>query len=148
MRSNAYQQMVRDFMVMADRLNRQATYDYARNGGHAGAPEQPTLHLPVDVYATDDAFVVNAYLPGVSPETVEIVFEGEALTIRGGFAPLPAEARLIRSELFHGRFERRITFQVPVDADSIAAEYNNGLLTLRVPKAEVIKPKQIKVQVR
>jgi HSP20 family protein len=148
MRSNAYQQMVRDFMVMADTLNRRAAYDYVRNGGHAGAPEQPTRHLPIDVYATDEAFVVNAYLPGVSPENVEIVFEEEALTIRGGFAPLPEEARLIRGELFHGRFERRVTFQVPVDADNIAADYNNGLLTLRMPKAEAIKPKQIKVQVR
>ena len=87
-------------------------------------------------------------MPGVNPEDVEITFEGEELTIRGSFQALPEEVNLIKRELYHGSFERKVNFNVPVNADAIEATYSNGVLTLRVPKAEEIKPKQIKVQVK
>ena len=54
----------------------------------------------------------------------------------------------VKSELFHGEFERRLSFNVPVDVDGIEALFENGVLTLTVPKAEEIRPKQIKVQVK
>jgi HSP20 family protein len=50
--------------------------------------------------------------------------------------------------LFHGRFERRVGFNVPIDPDNIRADFHNGLLTLTVPKAEAVRPRQIKVQAR
>ena len=153
MRTNTYDQFVRDFVEMADVMNRRLNvhpYDYARNGGSNGetAAATRTFRLPIDAYATEDAFVLNAYVPGVNPEAVEITFEGEELTIRGKFEPRPEEVEFIKHELFHGSFERRVTFNVPVNADGIEATYSNGVLTLRVPKAEEIKPKQIKVQVK
>jgi HSP20 family protein len=153
MHANPYNQMVRDFVEMADAVNRRMNapqYDYARNGGHAGeaAPAPRTLRLPIDAHATEDAFVLSAYVAGVAPENVEITFEGEELTIRGSFAPQPEGVDFLKRELFHGGFERRVTFNVPVDADAIDATYSNGVLTLRVPKAEEVKPKQIKVQVK
>lgn len=153
MRTDVYNQMVRDFVQMTDAMNRRLSatpYDYARNGGHDGESAQATrtMRLPIDAYATDDAFVLSAYVPGVRPENVEIVFEGEELTIRGKFEPQTEGVDYIKRELFHGAFERRVTFNVPVNADAIEATYSNGVLTLRVPKAEEIKPKQIKVQVK
>ena len=87
-------------------------------------------------------------MPGVKAEDLEIVFEGEELTVRGKFQPVPEEVSFLKQELFHGAFERRLTFNVPVNADAIEAAFENGVLTLRVPKAEVVKPKQIKVQVK
>ncbi|MFN3333764.1 MAG: Hsp20/alpha crystallin family protein, partial [Caldilinea sp.] len=125
-------------------------YDYERNGGHAGenVATMRVTRLPIDAYSTEDAFVINAYVPGVAPENVEITFEGEELTIRGKFEPAVEGVEFIKRELYHGGFERRITFNVPVEADNIEATYNNGVLTLRVPKAEAVKPRQIKVQVR
>ena len=150
MRTNSYNQMVRDFVNMTDAMNRAVdgrAYDYARNGGHNGEATR-VARLPIDAYGTDEAFVINAYVPGVNPEDVEITFEGEELTIRGAFQALPEEVNLIKRELYHGSFERKVNFNVPVNADAIEATYNNGVLSLRVPKAEEIKPKQIKVQVK
>lgn len=152
MRANSHNSTVRDFVSMADALNRMfeaQPYDYSRNGGsNDEVVRQRTLRLPLDAYATDEAFVLTAYLPGVNPEDVEITFEGEELSLKGNFQPLPENVSFLKRELFHGAFERRLTFNVPVNADAIEATYEQGLLTLRVPKAEAIKPKQIKVQVR
>lgn len=148
-------------------------YDFARNGGHSGSNsgsqsngngQTTKMRLPIDVWAQDNAFVITAYVPGVDPEAVEITMEGEELTIRGNFPALPevkavqnegeegeekteqaSGPEFIKRELFRGAFERRLTINVPVDVDNIEATYENGLLTLNVPKAEAVRPKQIKV---
>jgi HSP20 family protein len=117
----------------------------SNGNGHTGVQE--TL-LPIDVWATPEAFQVNAYLPGVNPEDVEITFEGDELLIRGKLPAAPEGAEFIKSELYHGTFVRRLNFNVPVDADRIEAQFHNGLLTLNIPKAEAIKPKQIKIQTK
>lgn len=156
MNTNSYNQMIRDFVEMADSMNRRMSttpYDYARNGGHTGnanggSTTARTMRLPIDAYSTEEAFVLNAYVPGVNPDDVEITSEGEELTIRGKFEATTEGVEYIKRELYHGGFERRVTFNVPVDIEAIEATYSNGVLTLRVPKAEAIKPKQIKVQVK
>ena len=154
MRTATYNDLVRDFVNMSDAMNRSfggRPYDYARNGGSndgGSVPVERTMRLPLDAYATDEAFVLTAYLPGVKAEDLEIQFEGEELTVRGKFQPAPEEATVLKRELFHGAFERRLAFNVPVNADAIEATCENGVLTLRVPKAEAVKPKQIKVQAK
>ena len=153
MRTRSYNDLVREFTMVADAMNRvfdNQPYDYARSGGSSGdnSRPQPVMRLPLDAYATEDAFVLSAYLPGVNPDAVEITFEGEELTIRGTFAPQPEGVEYLKRELYHGGFERRLAFNVPVNADGIEATYELGVLTLRVPKAEAIKPKQIKVQAK
>lgn len=154
MKTATYNDLVREFVNVSDVMNRTfggRPYDYARNGGsNSGntAVAERTMRLPLDAYATDDAFVLKAYAPGIDAENLEIIFEGEELTIRGKFQPLAEEVTFLRQELFHGAFERRLTFNVPVNADAIEATFENGILTLNVPKAEVVKPKQIKVQVK
>ena len=156
MRTNPYNTTVREFVSMADALNRMfdvQPYDYTRNGGsneagNGSSQSQRTLRLPIDAQMTEDAFVLTAYLPGVDPEQVEITFEGEELRLRGTFPALAENGELLKRELFHGAFERRLTFNVPVNADAIEATYAHGVLTLRVPKAEAVKPKQIKVQAK
>jgi HSP20 family protein len=155
MRTRNYNDFVREFTTVADAMNRvfdARPYDYAGNGGSNGSSNgetrQRVARLPIDAYATEDAFVLVANLPGVNPEAVEITFEGEELTIRGAFEPQPENVEFLKRELYHGQFERRLTFNVPVNADAIEATYEMGVLTLRVPKAEAIKPKQIKVQAK
>ena len=154
MKTATYNDLVRDFVSMNDAMNRvlgNRPYDYARHGGSDSAmatPAERTMRLPLDAYATDDAFVLTAYVPGVKAEDLEITFEGEELTVRGRFQPAPEGASFLKQELFHGAFERRLTFNVPVNADAIEATFENGVLTLRVPKAEASKPKQIKVQAK
>jgi HSP20 family protein len=155
MRTRSYGNLMRDFAQFADVMNRFAErgwgwtpYEYAQNGGNNGAQHGDATapaRLPLDVWATDDAFQIAAYVPGIEPENVEIIFEGDELTIRGTLAPAQ-EVAYLKRELFHGAFERRLNFNVPVDVERIEANFHNGLLTVIVPKAEAVRPKQIKVQ--
>lgn len=161
MRTRNYNRMIQDFSNWADTMNRvlsgvTAPYDYAGNGGSqeaqvapTSAPRtQPIMRLPIDIRQLEDAFVIHAYLPGVDPDNVQITWENDELAIQGEL-PIPAnEGEWLRRELFHGHFERRVGFNVPVDTDNIQADFHNGLLTLTLPKAETVRPKQIKVQAR
>ena len=144
-----YNSFVRDFVNLADAMNRTAGYDYASNGGHNGENgAKRVARVPIDVWATEDAFMLEAFLPGVNPEDVEITFEGEELTIRGAYPQPAEETKFVRRELYRGEFERRMSVTVPVDVENIEASFDNGLLTLRVPKAEAVRPKQIKIQAK
>ena len=177
MRTRNYSNGVRELAAMANAVNRNFgrigyPYDYASNGGSNG---QTKLSLPVDIWTSDVAYHISAYLPGVDPEGVEITFEGDNLTIRGQFPAVLQDSahnmnedvnvesseeaseetvnenhdatRYIRRELYHGSFERTLSFNVPVNVDEISATFKHGVLTLDVPKAEEILPKQIKVNV-
>ena len=176
MRTTVYNNPAREFANFANAVNRAfgadfAGYDFARNGGHNGSngkqnQASSAMRLPIDVWTEENSFVISAYVPGVAPEAVEITMEGEELTIRGTFPTLAqpaatptaegetAEApeakgpEFIKRELYRGAFERRLTINVPVDVENIEATYEHGVLTLRVPKAEAVRPKQIKVVVK
>jgi HSP20 family protein len=152
MRTHPYNTLLREFANFANAAERMTpAYDYARNGGSNGSTNghsQPPSYratLPVDVWADEQGYTLQAYVPGVNPDEVAITMEGEELTIRGQFPTAQEGAKFAKRELFHGPFERRLTINAPVDADGITAEYSNGVLILFVPKAEEIKPKQIKV---
>lgn len=113
-----------------------------------GEARGATLYLPVDAYETEDEVVVMASLPGLKPEDVEITFEDGSLTIRGEIN-LPAEdVNYVIHERAHGPFARTLNFNVPVDADKIEATFENGVLTLTVPKSEAVRPKTIKVKAK
>ena len=152
MRSTGYNTLMRDVAGIANRMNRLYDgYDYAASGGAAdgnGSERKTVYRLPVDVLANDDAFHIQAYLPGVNAEDVSITFEGDDLRIHGSYPALDGEAKYARRELFHGEFERRLAFSVPVNADAIEALFENGVLNLHVPKAEEVRPKQIAIQTK
>jgi HSP20 family protein len=147
-----YNTFVREFANMADAVNRaNGAYDYARNGGSNGegsAPRKRVTRLPIDAWANEESFTIKSYLPGVSLDDVEITFEGEELTIRGHYPESEMDVNFVTRELFNGEFERRLTFNVPVNVDEIEATFENGVLVLSVPKAEEIRPRQIKVQAK
>ena len=148
---NPYNRAVRDFATMVDAFNRISEtqgYDYAAAGGNAGEQPERKLRLPLDVWAEGDVFVIKGYLPGVNAEEVAITFDGEDLTISGQFPAREEETEYIKRELYHGVFARTLTFNVPVEVDNIEAIFENGLLTLNVPKAETVRPKEIKIQAR
>jgi len=107
-----------------------------------------TLYLPVDAYETDNEVVILTSLPGLKPEDVEITFEDGSLTIRGEIKPPAEDVKYIIRERAYGPFTRTLNFNVPVDADKIEAVFDNGLLTLTVPKAESVRPKTIKVKAK
>jgi len=109
------------------------------NGG------ERAYRLPLDAYATPDEIVVLANMPGVKPENVEITIEGDTLTIKGE-RPAPMEnVDYVMQERPYGKFQRTLNINIPVDANKAEAKYENGLLTLSIPKAEAVKPKTIQV---
>jgi HSP20 family protein len=103
-------------------------------------------YLPLDVYTTKDAVVIRAQVPGVKPDEVEITIEGNTVTIRGEAKPPKDEGTYLLQEQHYGPFARSLEIAMPVQADKAEAAFENGMLTLTIPKAEEIKPKVIKVK--
>lgn len=106
--------------------------------------------LAVDMYETKDEVVVKAALPGVKPEQVEVTITGDTLTIRGE-AKEEKEIReedYIRKERRYGSFCRSVTLPSGLKSDKADATFEHGVLTLKVPKSEQIKPKSIKVKTK
>jgi HSP20 family protein len=106
--------------------------------------------FPVDVYESKDQqeYIVEAPLPGAKPDDITITAIGNTLTIR--YATKSEEKvekpNYVRHERYEGEMTRVISLPGPIDPDKIQAKYERGILTLRVPKAEGAKPKQIPVQ--
>ena len=111
------------------------------------APEDSeyVYRLPVDAYATEDNLVLTASVPGLALDDLEITMDDDVLIIRGEINGVEDEADYILRERFHGKFERRLTINVPVDINAAEATYTNGVLHLVLPKAEEAKPRRITV---
>ena len=105
---------------------------------------------PADVLVDEEGVTVHMDLPGVRPEDVEIEVENDVLTVRGTRAcPYPGgegERNVRRIERGFGRFERSLRVPRGLDPDAIQASMSNGVLTLRLPKPEQIKPRRIQVR--
>jgi HSP20 family protein len=104
----------------------------------------------IDMYQTEDEVVVKATLPGFSPDDVQINVTGDVLTLRGETKheeETQEKSWHIREHRF-GRFERTIPLPVQVTADRANAEFENGMLTITLPKAEEVKPKTIAVRTK
>ena len=104
----------------------------------------------VDVFDTQDAVVLKAELAGMNPDDIQIEVEDNVLTIKGErkFEEKVDEERYYRVERRFGTFQRSLALPQGVKADQIEAAYDEGILTVTVPKAEQEKPKRIEVQAR
>jgi HSP20 family protein len=106
--------------------------------------------LPLDVYQTDNAIVVKANLPGVKPDEVDIVILGDILTIKAERKEDKEvkDKDYVRKENHYGMISRSISLPVEVKAEKSEAVFDNGILTLTLPKVDEVKLKQIKVQAK
>jgi HSP20 family protein len=104
---------------------------------------------PVDIYENGDNLVLKAELPGVNPDEVEIRVEDNTLYLKGErrFEKEVKEQSYHRVERTYGTFTRTFSLPNSVDADKVAANYKDGVLTLTMPKKEEAKPKTIKINV-
>jgi len=101
--------------------------------------------LALDVCEEGDDYVIEAALPGVNPDAVNVSVIGNRVQISGEYeAPPEGRQHLVR-ERRYGRFERTITLPMDVDADKAKATYEHGLLRLTVPKAESARPRRIAI---
>ena len=105
---------------------------------------------PVDVYETQEEVVVYVDLPGVDPASVEVVLVGNMLTLSGEKRlPIQSEGNVRHfNERLRGVFSRSVPLPVQVNAESVAAEAKNGVMVIRLGKAEDLKPRQIHVKVQ
>jgi len=104
----------------------------------------------VDVYQTKDEIVVKAALPGLKPDEIDISVTGDLLTIRGEFKQEEKieEGGYLRQERRYGQFCREFNLPTQVTADKAKADFEHGILTLHLPKAEAVKPKSISVKAK
>jgi HSP20 family protein len=106
------------------------------------------LSPALDVHENADEIVVEAALPGMAPEDVDITITGQTLTLRGEMKASAAEngdQYLYRERRF-GTFHRQLQLPVRVEGERADATFEHGVLTLRIPKAEEVKPRQIQVR--
>jgi HSP20 family protein len=103
--------------------------------------------LPIDVATTADELVVEAALPGIRPDDVDITVEDGTLTIRGTTASdrQDGEGEYLVREIRRGMFARSMSLPAGLEADRAVATFDNGVLTLRIPRAEEVKPRQIRI---
>lgn len=135
---------MRDMMRLRNEFDRlfEDSFDFQRWRGM-----EPFGSPAVDVAETDDQYVIKASLPGIKPEDLDISVTGNALTIKGqidGEETISEEQYHLR-ERHYGAFARTITLPATVDAESVAANYEDGVLTLTAPKTEDVRRKHITV---
>ena len=130
--------------TLQDQINRLFNDAFERTGQESNL----TAWAPaVDIYENEHELVVKADLPDIDPKDLDIRVENNILSIRGErkFEKQVSEDNYLRVERAYGSFSRSFSLANTVNADGIKADYQNGVLTLVVPKREEAKPKQIKV---
>jgi HSP20 family protein len=113
-----------------------------------GTPRPATAAFPLDLYETKDDVVVDAALPGVKPEDIDISVTGQLVTIKGEAKEEHEEKaqNFYRHERSHGSFVRQVTLPSEVDSAKADARFEDGVLRLRLPKSDAMKPKTIRVR--
>ena len=113
-------------------------------------PLGATMDLNLDVYETGNEVIVKAALPGMKPEDVDITLTGEVLTVSGETKEENEhqDKNYLRRERRYGSFTRSVTLPEGLQGDKAEAKFENGVLTLTIPKSEEVKPKKIQVKAK
>jgi len=103
----------------------------------------------VDMYETNDDLVLNFELPGVREKDISLSITGDLLTVRGErqFRQELKDDHTYHIERAYGKFERSVQLPMPVQAGRVTATFRDGVLEVRLPKAEEVRPKEIKIDV-
>ena len=127
-----------------ERIRREmdSLFDTGSGSGKTGYP-------PVNVYDTGNDVLVQAELPGMTKEDIQITYAEGNLTLTGKRKPTMEGDKytLIRNERSTGEFEKSLNIPYPIVQDNISADFKNGVLTITLPKAEEAKPKKIEVNI-
>lgn len=137
----------RDIMVLRDRMNRLFEDLVSSPKFEESDIIQSTWSPAVDIYETENELVLTAELPGVDEKDVEIKVEDNTLSLRGErkFEKETREENYHRIERAYGSFYRSFSLPNYVDQEKISAEYENGLLKVRMPKKPEVKPRKVKI---
>ncbi|MFN8110758.1 MAG: Hsp20/alpha crystallin family protein [Thermoleophilia bacterium] len=138
---------LRDMTTLRDEVNRLFARGLSAQPAPGGGANVTTWVPAVDLFDTADAFLVKVDLPGLTAADVDVEFDDGVLSISGErrFDASGAEEHGYRLERAYGAFSRKLTLPPGVRADQIVATFTDGVLQVRVPKAEEAKPRKIVV---
>ncbi|OGN72170.1 MAG: heat-shock protein Hsp20 [Chloroflexi bacterium GWB2_49_20] len=137
---------MREMMTLREAMDRLFDDAFTRPISMSGFSGTPAI----DLYQNDDEVVVKASLPGLKAEDVQITITNGVLSLRGEFKQDDEK----KEKTFHirehryGSFERSITLPADVQTDKSKADFENGILTITLPKAEAIKPRTISIKAK
>jgi HSP20 family protein len=136
---------LRDMLSMRTAMDRFFDDDFRPFTWLSGGLDGPAL--PLDVTTSADAVTIEAALPGIKPDDVEITVENGAVTISGKTADerTAEEGSYVLQEIRRGSFSRTVTLPNGLEPDKARATFEHGILRLEIPKAEQLKPRQIKI---
>ena len=134
-----------EIMTLRQAMDRLFDDDFRPSRWLSGGLDGPAL--PLDVTTTTDALTIEAALPGIRPEDVDITVENGTVTISGKTAEerTADEGSYVVQEIRRGSFSRSVTLPTGLEPDKANATFENGILRLEIPKAEQVKPRQIKI---
>ncbi len=105
--------------------------------------------LPVDFHVHEDEFVLKAEIAGIKPEDIQIEIKDDILTVKGEVkSESNGEGKYLLREIYEGEFYRSLRLPEPVEVNKVEAKFENGLLTIHLPKAEEARPKTIKIKAK
>lgn len=138
----------REFVTLQDRMNRLFRDSYGPEGREE-ALTTSTFAPPVDVYEDEHSVVLKLEVPGIDEKDIDVRIENNTLTVHGErkFEKEEKEENFRRVERQYGSFTRSFTLPNTVDAEQAQANYDKGVLKIRLAKKAEAKPKQIKVNV-
>ena len=133
-----------DLMTASPSMDRmfERFFGYRTVGPETGTP---TYSLPVDILEAEDAYELHASVAGVPQDGVDVTFEDGLLKIAVKAAPVPVLGTFIRQERLWGNWSRQLELPKEVDSANISAEFENGMLTVRVPKVAKAQPQRIAI---
>lgn len=138
---------MREMVSLRERMNRRFDDALFRSDRRNEEVDGGAWFPAVDMFEKDDGLVIKAELPGMDKKDIGLDLKNGVLTLSGvrKHENEVKEENFYRREMSYGKFVRSFTLPADSDADKIKAEFNNGLLTIEIPKPEQHKPKQIKV---
>jgi HSP20 family protein len=139
---------LREFTTLRDAMDRLFEDSFVSPGNwYSVAGNGSSRYLPIDLYETQDEFVLRAYVPGVVPDGREVNYQQGVLTLRAmTSAPQTDESwRWYVHEIASGEVTRQITLPREIDVDNATSRFENGVLTLTLPKSAEAKPRRINI---
>jgi len=137
---------MREMLTLREAMNQLFDDSFTRPLGTNTVSAVPAI----DMYQDDDQVVVKAALPGLKPDEVQISITADVLTLRGEFKQInePKDVTYHIREYRYGSFERILRLPTEVQSDKAKADFENGILTINLPKAEAVKPRTISIKVK
>lgn len=121
---------------------------YQRRHMHHWDSVESEIHVPLDVIAEDDSYVIEMIVPGLEPDDVEIEIVEKTIDIQGEFMAAADDVKYLRKERPTGKFRRVIRLPKLLEMEKSEANLKNGILSLRVPVSEEALPKTIKIKAK